>query len=96
MATPTPFSALSGSAWQVPNPLAQQNGTGIPGMLSPFFGQQQAPTQSPSAAASQNLRSQLAAAPPSPFVLAGLHTTTDVAAQFCLGLGLLLLVLTHH
>lgn len=96
MATPTPFAALGNSAWQVPNPLAQRQSTGIPGTLTPFWGQQSQPTQSATAAAAQNLRTQLAATPPSPFVLAGLRTTTDVAAQFCLGLALLLVILTHH
>ncbi len=95
MATPTPFSALTGGAWQVQNPLAQQQSASIPGTLSPFWGPSAA-SQSPAAATAQNLRTQLAASPPSQLVIAGTRMTTDVAAQFCLGLGLLLVVLTHH
>ncbi len=95
MATPTPFSALTQSTWQIPNPLAQQPGGALPGSLNPFWGAQGG-SQSQSAAAAQNLRAQLAASPPSPAVAAGTRMTVDMAAQFCLGLALLVTVLVHQ
>ncbi|KAK9816137.1 hypothetical protein WJX74_006977 [Apatococcus lobatus] len=95
MATPTPFSALTQNTWQIPNPIAQQQASSLPGSLSPFWGGAGA-SQSQSAAAAQNLRTQLAASPASPMVMAGTRMTMDIAAQFCLGLALLITILTHQ
>ena len=95
MATPTPFSALTQSTWQIPNPIAQQSASSIPGTLSPFWGAS-GPSQSQSAAASHNLRAQLAASPASPAIMAGTRMTMDIAAQFCLGLALLITIMVHQ
>lgn len=93
MATPTPFSALSSSqAWQIPNPMASTGG--LPGAMTPFWGAP-APSQSQSAMQAQNLRNQLAVSPASPALLANTRMTLDVAGQFCLGLALLVTILTH-
>ena len=96
MASPTPFSALPRTTWQVPNMVAQKQSTnGLPGMMTPFWGAS-VPSQSPSAATANHIGAQLAQSSSPAVVIAGTRMTMDIAGQFCLGLGLLLLILMHH
>ena len=100
MVTPTPFAQLpSAGAIQIPNPFASAS-NGLPGNMNAFYGSQSASSNmntstSPTAQAAQALNGQLAVPPASAGAVLGTRMTMDMTAQFCLGLALLLCVLTH-
>lgn len=95
MATPTPFAALAnkGMPWQISNPQVPQQ-TSIPGTMTPFWGTVPS-SQSRTAAAAQGLQSQLATSPASPSIIAATRVSMDLIAQFCLGLALLVTVISN-